>query len=377
MFPNRPWPVVTNYIHSKYNVLAEINLFELDSAPHKIYDILKASYKNRYQPTDRILIYHYDTDFYYTQSSPGFTVYNLLNCLKLLDIPVCFCMLLTNHYGIAEEINQLSNDSVKMTIFESNYQLMQTAPKANAIDVNIDQIKQAFINLNGAQRPHRILFLSYLKEHNLLDKGILSWHFNSQINTPQIISDKESSSCPVSFVSTRPFSRINTDLNYNSTSLKVLNNHAEFFKNQNYQDSIITSGTNQDRFNLPEVQTAFLYVSVETVFEYPYPYLTEKTFRAILHKRPFVIAGAPGSIEQLHKLGFKTFNEFWDESYDDIDDPNKRIQAIVDIIKHLSSFSIDQLQQLMYSIKDTVEFNYNFYVNEFSTRILQNRLQSL
>ena len=120
-----------------------------------------------------------------------------------------------------------------------------------------------------------------------------------------------------------------------------------------------------------------MYVSVETVLQYPYPYLTEKTFRAILHKRPFVILGAPGSVDQIKRLGFQTFDNFWSEKYDLIQDPNDRIRAVVKIIKEINSLSSDQLKDLMYNVKDVVEFNYKFYVEKFSDSILNNRLIAL
>ena len=49
-------------------------------------------------------------------------------------------------------------------------------------------------------------------------------------------------------------------------------------------------------------------------------FLTEKTYRAIVNRHPFVLAGPVKSLEYLHSLGFKTFHEFIDESYDSIMD---------------------------------------------------------
>jgi hypothetical protein len=96
-----------------------------------------------------------------------------------------------------------------------------------------------------------------------------------------------------------------------------------------------------------------------------------------LYKRPFVILGAPGSLAQIKKLGFKTFDHLWNEDYDLIQDPNHRIRAVIKIVKEIGALSIDQLKDLMYSVQDTVEFNHRFYVQEFSNTILNHRLDTI
>ena len=141
MILNRPWFKIAQLLQEKYTIVAEIDLLTLDSNPQLLYHALKLAYKECYKPNDRILIYHYDTDFYYAKGSPGFTISNLMTCLKSLDISVNFCLLLTNHYGISNEINQLSSDHLDMPIFESNYQLLQTTPTPIPININIKKIK--------------------------------------------------------------------------------------------------------------------------------------------------------------------------------------------------------------------------------------------
>jgi hypothetical protein len=45
-------------------------------------------------------------------------------------------------------------------------------------------------------------------------------------------------------------------------------------------------------------------------------FLTEKIFKAIKHGQPFVIVGAPGSLQALRDLGYRTFDHAIDNSYD-------------------------------------------------------------
>lgn len=374
------WPMISARLQTKYNIIAEINLYKLGNDPGRLYQALASAYKDQYDPNDRILIYHYDTDFYYGRGEAGFIISNLMTCLNHLDISVCFCLLLTNHYGISNEINQGVTNEFGMQIFENNYLLKQTDPNPNPIDINVDKIVKSYICLNGAKRSHRVMFLCYLREHQLLDCGILSWHFDSApttlSNTTKVSSDTTNLPTGLVFLTTTPFTNINDRFIIDVAGQDVFNRHHWFFSN-NWKDTAITGVPNKNRWDIPSVQQAFLYVSVETVLQYPYPYLTEKTFRAILYKRPFVILGAPGSLAQIKKLGFKTFDHLWNEDYDLIQDPNHRIQAVIKIVKEIGALSIDQLKDLMYSVQDTVEFNYKFYVQEFSNTILTHRLDTI
>ena len=51
-----------------------------------------------------------------------------------------------------------------------------------------------------------------------------------------------------------------------------------------------------------------LDIVTETVYNYPYPCITEKTLRPIACKRLFVVVGPPGVLSLLHSKGFETYN---------------------------------------------------------------------
>lgn len=112
-------------------------------------------------------------------------------------------------------------------------------------------------------------------------------------------------------------------------------------------------------------QQAFLTIVTETVYNYPTIFSSEKTFRPILNKRPFVIVGAPGSIKKLQDLGFLTFGDFWNEDYDGILDPEKRLLSVFEIVKSVYNKSIEELQILCNDMGDILEHNFNLYINDF------------
>jgi hypothetical protein len=118
-------------------------------------------------------------------------------------------------------------------------------------------------------------------------------------------------------------------------------------------------------------------VAIESAFVNPNVCFTEKTFKAIVMKRPFVIVGCVGSLAKLRELGFRTFDKFWNEDYDQEINPNKRLQKVLDIVSHISSLSVVELQEMCYNMQDILEHNAEHYSEQFAKQQLQQRLQEL
>jgi hypothetical protein len=95
----------------------------------------------------------------------------------------------------------------------------------------------------------------------------------------------------------------------------------------------------------PYLKTYFSVIT-ETIFYEHGHYISEKTFKGIQHLHPFVIVGKPGILKYLQSKGFKTFNEFWDESYDTIHDNSDRMIKVYELIKSLILKSDDDWIEL-------------------------------
>ena len=86
-------------------------------------------------------------------------------------------------------------------------------------------------------------------------------------------------------------------------------------------------------------------------------FCTEKTWRPILAHRPFIVAAGQGHLANMRRLGFKTFGDFWDESYDDLS-MTDRIQAIIKLLATISSWSDAELVSKLTAMKPVLEHNY-------------------
>jgi len=92
-------------------------------------------------------------------------------------------------------------------------------------------------------------------------------------------------------------------------------------------------------------------------------FITEKTLKAILSKNVFFIVGNPFSLVWLKKLGFKTFSDIIDESYDDERNFHERSLLIMKEVRRLCSLSVGSLHEKLSSLDNILDYNYNHLLN--------------
>jgi len=86
-----------------------------------------------------------------------------------------------------------------------------------------------------------------------------------------------------------------------------------------------------------KTRNAFCSIITESKFHSNFPNFSEKTLRVVYSGRPFLLLAPPGTLKLLQQLGIKTFSEFWDESYDAIQDHTQRFQCVMDIALKIQS----------------------------------------
>ena len=71
-----------------------------------------------------------------------------------------------------------------------------------------------------------------------------------------------------------------------------------------------------------------------------------------------LLAGC-GNLAYLREYGFKTFGDYWDESYDTIEDPTNRIAAVIDQLEKISNLSHSQQQSMRRDMQQIVAYNFD------------------
>ena len=76
-------------------------------------------------------------------------------------------------------------------------------------------------------------------------------------------------------------------------------------------------------------------IVAETTVSNDYSHFTEKTAKPLVSKRPFIIFAGQYFLKNLRSLGFKTFDDVIDESYDEIKDQYLRFTTAWDQVERL------------------------------------------
>jgi hypothetical protein len=119
-------------------------------------------------------------------------------------------------------------------------------------------------------------------------------------------------------------------------------------------------GMDQDIFEKPYNDTACSIVSETNNNDYEV-FMTEKIWKPIIAQQFFVVHGNYLYLQKLRDMGFRTFNNYFEEAYDLDRDPNMRINTIVGVCDRLR----DAPWQDMYlQSKALRQHNYNNFFNK-------------
>jgi hypothetical protein len=166
------------------------------------------------------------------------------------------------------------------------------------------------------------------------------------------------------FLYTSTNTRVNDKWYLTDELATIVNRWPADLKYKNFVDIYDQIDQKQCQYQL--LRQSFLQVVTETAYHYPLVSWTEKTFKPFVSKRPFVALGTQGLIKHLHFLGFKTFSRWWSEDYDQIEDPEKRLLAVVDIVEWLCKKSILELHDICNSMQDVLNYNHDYYFSKFT-----------
>lgn len=124
-------------------------------------------------------------------------------------------------------------------------------------------------------------------------------------------------------------------------------------------------------FNISNVYDSFfLEVVCETYSRGTSFYPTEKTWRPIINRTPFIVQGPKDYTENLHRLGFQTFGHWFDESHSQ-DHYSYQPEAICATLARLSLHSIEELQGMYIDMADLLEHNYQTLMTLTKEKILE------
>ena len=136
-----------------------------------------------------------------------------------------------------------------------------------------------------------------------------------------------------------------------------------------YGDSEITSNSSAT-YNVQHYQQCAIDVVMETLFDDDRLHLTEKILRPIACGKPFILAGTWGSLAYLRSYGFQTFGNLIDESYDTVQDPVRRLQAIASVMRGIARMPTVQRLKLYQAMQTVADYNQqHFFSDAFAAQL--------
>lgn len=205
--------------------------------------------------------------------------------------------------------------------------------RRNGINLLVGKIKTRF---------SRFLTTYYFYKHNLLDTSILGIH-----GKPEDFKN---------MMSTYP--------EYNDQQFydKIINHLGP----ADNADRLVTSegmtATDGWPFDPKIFANSSVTYTCET-FDYdkginPYM-LTEKFYRPIINRHPFIVQGSPGQLETYKKLGYRTFSDIIDESYNNVYTPDR---SHVELAVKAAARLVEKIPFHQIEIKEIVDHNYSYFV---------------
>ena len=220
--------------------------------------------------------------------------------------------------------------------------------------------EKLFLSWNRRFRRHRIELGPILELHNVVDRSYVSFS-RSHVETPSIDFLNEANGL---------------NLNRRFNDIGITDQVIHRFYNKlplvlDGEEEIVQMCQDNQNASRPYYQNSLISLITETNFHNVEGTLTEKSFKPFKEKHPFILVGAFGCLQALRDLGFRTFGEFWDESYDTIQDPTQRMKAISNIIGQISQWSDEQILEFKRNVKPIVEHNYQVLKNSSRRNIVE------
>lgn len=132
---------------------------------------------------------------------------------------------------------------------------------------------------------------------------------------------------------------------------------------QHFVNNTVDSGASAD-YDAADYQTSGIEVVLETLFDDQRWHLTEKSLRPIACGKPFVLMATAGSLQYLRRYGFQTFDGLIDETYDTVQDPADRLQAVIAEMKRISDLPTQQKHALWTELNKIARHNQELFFSD-------------
>lgn len=209
--------------------------------------------------------------------------------------------------------------------------------------------KDKFVSFNRVRRPHRMMLAVMLHAQGLLEQGYVSYLDQNYEDALPFVEEYENlvdsypglihyKSKVTKFAELLPLI-LDTSLRTDEDELnRIFASTQQYYMQSRFE--IVTESNWQDSY-----------------------FVTEKTYRPIMLKMPFLLVSGRNDVARLRDvLGFRSFSPYIDESYDEALRIDQRIEMVVKETKKLLDMPQNEYIQWKNEVNKITEFNFNKYL---------------
>lgn len=113
-------------------------------------------------------------------------------------------------------------------------------------------------------------------------------------------------------------------------------------------------------------ERTFMDLVTETEAREGQVFFSEKIFKPISQGHPFMVVAGRGYLSRLRAIGYQTFGEWWDEGYDDLEDLDDRVSAIMREVSRLSAHGTSVLRDIREDMLPVLRHNMEVFREQHS-----------
>lgn len=334
-----------------------VDFFSVDNL-HRIEQYIPADILEQIKSGSTVLLMHNSHEAFHDIVDP---IYSLI--IQRLGIPPKQIMLLSESAIIGSVVKEVAQaygmEEILVEwvrIFEYNVKIcgmdcVNTFPMKT---LQYKKYQKKFLNLNRRWRTHRPTLVALLEVMDLRNHGYISMAEHDDLGNNWN-----------KFVDYARFffgdSEIGQIIANNKDRILNIPNLYLDTKDLHINQAPLTSSTDVFYYN------TYFSVVTETTFFKQFGegvFLSEKIFKPVYKKHPFIVVSRPKTLEALRNIGYKSFSEIIDESYDLEENDEKRLLLIVQEINRLCNLSDDQLKDFLSKAEAICDYNYQVFMNK-------------
>jgi len=223
-------------------------------------------------------------------------------------------------------------------------------------NVNFDRVYITYNNLIANKRLYRAALISELSNRGLMDHGYVSYNNDHYSHIIESLANYKL--LPAAHKS-------------------LIENNLELLNQKRTIDTKNAHGGLSAEINIGDMQSAFVNLVTETIFYEDKVHLTEKIFKPIVARTPFLLLAGAGNLAYLRSYGFKTFGDYWDESYDSMTNNVDRFDAVLTILEKLCNTPHHELVEMKRDMQHILDHNFNTFFKTMRTTVVDELITNL